>query len=320
MSQNYIRQLALYIEAIGRTYDAGQYSIRVRFSIKQSNTQIPNTATIRLTNQNRDLAKALCQPSAEGTYVSITAGYVGNSGLLFQGHIVRTIYGRENPTDTLTQILCSDGDQGHNVAQVNKTLPPGSTPQTIVNTAMQALQPYALTLGFIGQTVDLSTPTYPRSIALFGMAYKALKDVAKSKRAEVSTQNLQVQILKTADYIPGGAFELNSLTGLIGMPTLTMDGVYARTLINPQMKVNGLVHIDQSLIQGFLPPLGPDGQPLYGYEDGSAIMPSIAADGIYRIVKIDVDGDTRGQPWYMDLLCIKPGESTAATRNALGRF
>jgi hypothetical protein len=313
MSRNYLRACHVFIDALGRTYTCDLNAIRVRFSIKQATLAVPNVATIRLTNMNRSAAEQLCRdPASEGTYVSISAGYQGNEGLLFQGHIVRPIYGRENPTDTLCQILCTDGNQAMSYATVNKTFPPGSTPQDHLNEAIKAMQKYAVGLGFVGSGVDLSQPKYPRSVTLFGMARKVLDDIARSKGATWGIQNLAVNLLKPSDSIPGGAFELNSATGLIGMPTLTPDGVYVRTLINPQMKIDALVHIDQSLIQGYLPALGPTGEPLPGFQPGAPIA-SIAADGIYRIVKIDVEADTRGNPWYMDMLVLKPGETTAVS-------
>lgn len=298
MSRNYIRACAVTFAAIGKTYDAT--GIRVRFKITQSTLDQPNIATILLTNQNPALAKALCSQSADNTEVTISAGYVDNMGLIFKGRIRRAIYGRENPTDTMTSILASDGGHGVAYAPVAKTLPPGSTPQDIVNTAMDSMKKFGVDLGFVGPKVDLSTPKYPRSIALFGMAWKLMTDVAKSKGATASIHNMQAHIVTPEDAAPGN-FELNTMTGLIGMPTLEMGGVYARTLINPQMHFHSLVHINEALIQGMLPQLLGGGEINPQYDKGSQQMATIAADGFYRIYKIDVDADTRGEPWYQDL-------------------
>jgi len=308
MSENWIRQCAVTFGAIGKTYDAT--GIRVRFKISQSTHDQPNTATILLTNQNPGLAKQLCAASAEGSMVSVSAGYAGNMGLIFQGDLRRAIYGRENPTDTMTTILASDGGQAQSYATVAKTLPAGSTPDDIVKTSVAALQKFGVGLGFVGPSVDLTTPVYPRSIALFGMAWKLMTDVAKSKAATASIQNSQIHLVTPNDAIPGAAFELNTLTGLIGMPTLETGGVFARTLINPQMKFHSMVHIDESLVQGMLPQLINDGNIAPGYGVGASNMASIAADGMYRIFRIDVDGDTRGTPWYQDLVMNVVGATT----------
>jgi hypothetical protein len=315
MSQNYLRACTVQVDGLG-TYVCSYDSIRIRFSVKQATLAVPNTATIRLTNANRGKAESFAKdPGSEGKFVSISAGYQDNEGLIFKGSIANkgVIFGRENPTDTLLQILCTDGSQAMSHATVSKTFPPGSTPQDHFDEALKAMQQYGVNLGFIGQNVQLSQPKYPRSVTIFGMARKVFDDVAKSKGATWGIQNLAVNMLKPGDQGQGGAFVLNSQTGLIGMPTLTPEGVYARTLINPQMRIDGQVQIDQSLIQGYLPSLGPSGAILPQFNGGP--IASIAADGIYRIVKIDVEADTRGQPWYQDLLVIKPGETTNVTKD-----
>lgn len=298
MSRNYIRDCAVTFAAIGKTYDAK--GIRVRFKIKQSTMHQANVATILLSNQNPSLAKALVQ-TGENTDVTISAGYVDNIGVIFKGKIRRAIYGRENPTDTLTTILASDGGHGQSYATVNTTLPPGKTPKDIYDVAHAALKKYGVDPGFVGKLVDLSKPVYPRSIALFGMAWKLMNDIAKSKGATASIQNMKTHLVTPQDAIPGGAFELNTLTGLIGMPTLEIGGLYARTLINPQMKFHSLVHIDEALIQGMLPQLISSGEIAPGTDKGAINVASIAGDGVYRIYRIDVDADTRGEPWYQDL-------------------
>jgi hypothetical protein len=314
MSQNYIRACAISIAAIGKTCDAT--GLRVRFSIKQRTAGQPNIATVKITNQSPSLAKALTQASAEYTPIVISAGYVDNQGVLFQGNLVRAIYGRENPTDTLTTILAADGGQAHDYATVSQTLAAGSTPQQHVNVAIQALSKYGVSLGFVGPKVDLSTPVYPRAVSLFGMARKVLDDVARSKGATWSIQNSKVHIVTPDDALPGNAIMLNSATGLIGMPTLETGGVYARSLINPQLKVNSLVKIDQASIQGLLPQLGPNGQPTPGTtpnDIGNPTMPNLAANGVYKVFEISVDGDTRGQNWYQDLACLVPGQTSSAS-------
>jgi hypothetical protein len=310
MSQFYLRAWNITIGGLGTFATDG---IRVRFSIKQGTVHSPNNATVRLTNNLRSAAEAFCKnPGSIGQPVTISAGYSGDAGILFKGHVAWPIYGRENPTDTLTTIFCTDGHLATSHATVSKTFPPGSTPKDHLNLAIQSFQKYAVNLGFIGQGVDLSQPVYPRSVTLFGMAKKVVEDIAKSKGATWGIQNLLVNILKPSDSIPG-AYDLNSATGMIGMPTLAPEGVYVRSLINSQLIVDGLVHIDQSAIQGYLPQTNPvTGDVLggYNYNTDSKLIAHIAADGIYRIVKIDVEADSRGQPWYMDMLVLKPGDTT----------
>lgn len=322
---DWIRYLNLTIQG-GPNLTFDGEGLRIRFDIKQHNEPTPSFAIIKITNQNPSDAKQLAQINAEYKSVSIDAGYGDNHGVIFEGNIVRAIIGRENPTDTLTTILAADGDQGRGHAVVNKTFPPGSTPKDHFNAAIQALSKFGISQGFIGQSVDLSTPSYPRSVTLFGMAHEVLKRIARLKGAQVSYQQGKVHMVTPTDS-NGGAIELNSKTGLIGMPTLQIGGVIARSLINPQIKVNGQVHIDQSLVQGLLPGLQSTGEaePSGTAQLASGLSPSqmsqaaIAADGIYRVFKIDYTGDTRGNPWYMDIEGNIPGLQTSDTVHASAR-
>jgi hypothetical protein len=307
VSVNFGRYCSITFDGSVGTLDVS--SLRCRFTIKQHTLQLPNTATIRITNQLPATARQLAQTISEYKTVTITAGYQSNFGVVFSGNIVQGIYGRESATDTMTTVFASDGDQAHNFAVVNKTLAAGSTPKDHVDAAVAAMGKYGVTMGPVGSSVDLSTPQYPRAVALFGMARDVLANVAKSKGASVSYQNGQVQIMGTGDSAPGDTTVLNTLTGLIGMPAMSTGGVYARILINPAVKMNSLVRIDQSLIQGMQLPLGPNGQLAPTPID----VPNIAADGVYRVFRVDADGDTRGNPWYMDLGCLVPGQQTSSS-------
>ncbi len=56
----------------------------------------------------------------------------------------------------------------------------------------------------------------------------------------------QVTMIPRQGSRPGGAVVLNSDSGLIGMPTQTTDGIFARCLINPSIKRGSQVQINES--------------------------------------------------------------------------
>jgi hypothetical protein len=74
----------------------------------------------------------------------------------------------------------------------------------------------------------------------------------------------------------------------------------ARCLLNPAIKIHSQVKIDQTDIQGSTTPINFAGT----NELGNSQLAPIAADGLYTVYKVDVDGDTRGNPWYQDLAMI----------------
>ena len=322
----YLRTCSIIAQAAnGQTLDVS--FLRCRFQIKQHNVMTPQRATIKITNQNPSTAKLFVTPNAEFTTVTIMAGYEddGSNGVLFSGNIVQAIYGRENPTDTLTQILASDGHQGHNYGVVNKSLAAGSTPMDHVNAAVAAMSQYGMSLGTIGASLGgLASPVYPRGVALYGMARDVLANIAKSKGADLSYQAGVINMLGPADNLPGAPVLLNSQTGLIGLPTQEVGGIMARSLINTNIKVGGLIQIDQGDIQGLLQGVNADGSSNVDLNANNPVLApgQIVADGIYKVYRIDIDGDTRGNPWYMDIAALPVGQAptsaSIAARGGLG--
>jgi hypothetical protein len=301
----WLRKFKIVAQAAGgQSMDLSE--LRCRFTIKMHGEHGPDKAIIKVTNQNPATARQFCTPNAEYTTISIYCGYQDGpqESMLFSGGIVQAFYGRENPTDTLTTIVATAGHQAHNYATVSKTLPAGSTPQDHVNVAVQAMKKYGLDLGFIGQSLNLMTPKYPRAVMLFGMARNVLANVARMKNGFVSYQNGQIHMLGAQDNLPGGAVVLNSKTGMIGMPTQEIGGIRVRSLINPSIKVHGLIQIDQKSIQQLQLQTGPDGQLAPTPVD----LAQIATDGVYKVYLIDVEGDTRGMPWYMDIGALVPSQ------------
>ena len=300
---NYIRYGTIVADP--GNFDMSQ--LRCRFSIKAQSISTPGTAHILVTNPLASKAREFVK--LEFTTITITAGYEDNAGIIFKGQIRQGVFGRENPTDTLLTIIASSmGEQGHNFATVNTTLKAGSTPQDHFNVAMAALGKYGITQGYIG--VDLSQPKYPRAVSLFGMARDVLLNIAKLKQATFSYQQGAVQMVPKTGNIPGGPFVLNSNTGMVGMPTQMIGEIQVRAFINPSVRIDTLVKINESSITQAELPLGPDGS----LAPPNVNLAAIASDGIYRVFAVDYNGDTRGNPWYMDLHCIIPGQQTDTSK------
>jgi hypothetical protein len=132
------------------------------------------------------------------------------------------------------------------------------------------------------------------------MARDILLNIAKFKNATVSYQGQQVNLIPVGGSKPGSAIILSSNTGLIGQPTQTTDGIFARTLINPSISVWSQVQINESDILAGEAATDISG----GNTLGLAQLAPLAADGLYTVCRIDLFGDTRGNPWYMDLGCL----------------
>ncbi len=305
MSQ-YLRYAKVTANGFNFTYGGSEQEsgLRIRFQIVATPITTPNPATILITNADSGDARNTLK---EFGPITLDAGYNDSHGVIYSGQLKQAIYGRESPTDTLLTLYAGDNHTAHNYATVSTTLPPGSTPQQHLNVALQAMKPFGTSLGYIG--VDLSKPTYPRAVTLFGMARDVLINIAKSKNAVVGYQQGKITMVPQGGSLPGGPIVLNSSSGLIGMPSQTTEGIMARCLINPAIYQNSRVQIDQKDIQGGIAAL----QVGANNEITAQQLAHIATDGVYTVYKVDINGDTRGNEWYMDLAMIASSGETSTT-------
>lgn len=277
-------------------------NLRFRFEISASDVETPNTARIRVYNLSRDLTTY----ATEFSQVVLSAGYGNNPGQIFKGTVKQFRKGRESNVDSFLDIFAADGDLGYNFGIVNTTVPAGST-------EAQRLQKYAAALGY---PLDPNAPSYlsstggilPRGKVLFGLARNYMRDLAETNNVRWSIQNGVVTLIPLAGYLPGDIVVINSATGMVGVPEATDQGILVQTLLNPKIGVGRRVQINNKDItstlikQQFFP----------GYSDLNlpATVDSVG-DGIYRVIVIEHEGDTRDVSWYTRLTCLLIDPSAA---------
>lgn len=101
-----------------------------------------------------------------------------------------------------------------------------------------------------------------------------------------------MQFVPACGYLPGEAVVLTATTGLIGRPEQTPEGIKARCLINPRLRIGGRIKLDNASIQTARKDLK------IGAWDKAA---PTDRDGFYRIIKAEFTSDTHGNDWYADL-------------------
>lgn len=291
MTQQWIRDWQLTIDTGQSLIDASDF--RIRFEVHQDRLQTPNWAEIIITNLSDETAQKIRK---EGQKVTLKAGYVGSMSVIFEGEIIQKRLGRETGTDTYLTILARSGDRAYNHATVNKSLAAGHTFRDQVNVALEAMKPYGITAGNIA---DLGPAKMPRGAALFGMARDILRDIGFATKTSWYIQGQKLHMTKDDEADRGGAIVLNSMTGLIWRPVQTFDGIIGKCLINPQIVPGAIVKIDEASIDqaAF--------DPSIAGELSKEMIPSTATDGFYKVLTVDVLGDTRGQPWYCEFICIR---------------
>lgn len=288
----YIRRCNLILaDASGGGLDVS--NLRIVFKIKRSDYQTPNAATIVVYNLNKDTAKRVTE---EFKNVTLQAGYESNYGVIFNGNIKHIHFGRENGTDTYLHIEAADGDQAYNFATINATLASGSTARQQIDKLVATMNSRNVTEGFIETNNDISLP---RGKSMFGMSRKYLKQLSDNTLTSWSIQNGKVQFVSLTGTLPTTAVVLNSRTGLIGTPEQTIDGIKVRCLLNPNIKIGARIQINENQIR----------RGSNTNTQSNEKLSSIADDGFYRVLVNEYVGDTRGNDWYNDIICLAVDET-----------
>ncbi|MBK4119154.1 hypothetical protein JHE03_22995 [Pluralibacter gergoviae] len=338
MSKNWLRHFELQL--VNDKGDGISLSdFKVTFNIQKQPATIFNgfVGNFKIYNLSAETQNRIM--GNEFTRVRAIAGYDGNQdengnyperniGLIFNGDIRFTITGKENVTDSWILIQCIDSWEGHLNASVKTTVAAGWRHADLFDQGMKSLRPYGITSGTVP---DFGETVFPRGRTIYKSTGRLMYSIANQCKANWWYENNQVHIVPEQKYIQE-AVVLNADTGLIGMPQQTMGaGVNVRCLINPNIKLGGLIRLDQESVYrvalgneqigrspGRLRETEDDGNL---YVNGLPSQPySINTDGDYIVGSIDYTGDTRGQAWYMDLLCLAKGSKSLLNPDVIDKI
>ena len=279
-------------------------NLHFRFSTSQQDVESPSNCSIRVYNLSESTVK---QIRGEFSKVLLQAGYDEGFGVVFRGEIKQFRIGKENATDTYLDILAADGDSGYNFGVVNTTLAAGST-QEQVRTAIVGAMP-GLQVAPSSAAVTGGIPIL-RPKVLFGMARDFARDHAATHGQTWSIRDGQVYFTPLRGYEAGEVVVLHARSGLVGLPESTQDGIKLRCLLDPRMVPGCRVRIDNASLNQTVQ-RDPNGAPVaYNQYKGLQFFASTSADGTYRVFVAEHRGDTRGQEWYTDLICLSMDSST----------
>lgn len=305
------RKISLILAAAETGLDLAEF--RIIFDIQAADQESPNNAAIRVFNLSQQTVNEIVS-KGEYSRVILNAGYDSNFGVIFSGTIKQFRVGRDNAKETYLDILAADWDVAYNQGFVNASIK-NPTPGQAAKVAVQAMIDAELkanprlaattdTSLEIGDFADKQHVPMLRGKVFFGMARSKLRDVASSLDATWSIQNGVVQVLPMRGYTNNQVVELNRLTGMIGIPEQTPSGIVVKCLLNPKLRVGGLIAISSEDINQLLQE-DPNAAPVpynqwTGFQHNTKLSPS----GTYRVYVIEHEGDTRGQAWYSTLTCL----------------
>jgi hypothetical protein len=274
------RYRVIVSNANGTALDVSQ--LRCTFKIQKTIMQQPNFSEIIIYNLSADTENSIIR---EGNRIVIEAGYEGDQyGLIFDGDIVQPIRDKEDGVTYRLSLYSMDSDRFYNQGFVGFSMLKGQTSrsaiQNIVSKAKVPTQLGSISSGF--SNAELS-----RGKVVFGLAKDYLRQLAQSQGATFYLEDGRVNIVKATDLPDGEIFDLSPSSGLIGVPAQSEYGVSFKCLLNPRIKINSFVHIDNSLIRS------------QQYQIGQVVR-NLDNDGIYRVISVTYTGDTRGDNWYTE--------------------
>lgn len=312
MTRQYIRKVTLIVgDDNGDALDLS--ALRIKFTIKKTDAETPNVAEIEVFNLSDETSMRIQKEFAD---VILQAGYEENFGVIFRGNAKQILRGREeNGVDSYLNIAASDGDAAYNFAVVNTTLAAGATQRDQISAAMRGMAAHGVTPGYIP---DMGGQALPRGKVLYGNSREYLRNSASASDTSWSIQDGKVQFVPRTGLLPGQAVVLTSMTGLIGTPEQTNDGIKIKCLINPQIKPGGVVDLRDSEIKAakagkFFK------QPNKKGEVDERGPVAIDKDGLYKVLRVDFSGDTDGQDWYQELVCVGIDDTAPAKKKVKGR-
>lgn len=141
----------------------------------------------------------------------------------------------------------------------------------------------------------------PRGKVMFGMARDFMRSAAKTTQTVWSIQDGKLIMVPETSYMPGEIPVITAETGMIGMPQQTQNGITIKMLTNPNVKIGTLIQIDNASVQRYEYSLNVGQQ---AQNERIEQQAKLQDDGFYYVMIAEHSGDTRGNDYYTDVICL----------------
>jgi len=282
--------------------------LRIYFKVEKSLARVPNTALIKIYNLTQAHEN---QIRDEFDDVLVNAGYEGAALLVFRGNI-RHVFRYRDGNDQITEIDAADGDRDFRKTILNFTLAAGSSTSQLLD---QVVAKFTTTKK--GHAVVKDRKRL-RGRVVTGMARDVLDEIAQDSDAHWSIQNGVLEIVPADSTLPTEAIVLRSDTGLLGAPEIDDKGITATCMLNPRIRVNGKIWLDNNDLKAKI-------QKELETKPGArkvkttkhrGVLARLDPDGVYKVIKIEHEGDTRSNTWSTQVTCVSLGHPIPPTKKA----
>lgn len=225
-----------------------QPQLKVEIDIAKGISGSANTARVSIWNLKEAHRNAV---GKEWDDVKVEAGYIppgsgeGNVGIIFSGQM-RDVEHKREKGDIITTISCGDADKAFRRATISKTFLPGTPVKDVVEELYKNLEKEGVKRG--EWKFPENMPPYRRPYSICGSCTRELDVVGRSRGFYWNVQNGVMEVIPSDGYV-GGMVILSQDTGLVGVPTITDNGVRAKALLNPEIRPNRRVQIKSKILE-----------------------------------------------------------------------
>ena len=285
-------------EKSGKAWDVSQ--LRCVFGVEKQLNSVSNISVLHVYNLSPQTESEIIK---EANRLTIEAGYEAEEettsngkkttkslqyGKIYDGDIIQVIRTKDNNVDYDLCLVCLDGEGFLHQGHIAVSLAPSSSPRQIVQTLADKSN-HPIKIEKVSD--NLQKTKLPRGKVLFGQPRDYLKSIAFENNGTFWVEDNKLKLEKMVDPVETEAIEMTPQTGLIGYPNMTNQGVELKCLLDPRVKLRGLIKINNESVR------------LQKIAIGSPIVP-LDKDGEYQVIKITHSGDTRGNDWYTSILAV----------------
>lgn len=273
-------------------------NLRITFEVTKTVDAAPNMGIVKIYNLAPGNEEKIKNEYDE---ILINCGYEGALRLVFRGNI-KHVYRYREGNDYITEIEAADGDKDYRNAVMNETLAAGTTNTQLIERAASSFKG-GTSMGY----VESGQKTRLRGRVISGNTRDVLSELARDDGSNWSIQDGALTIVKATSLLPNEAIVLNSETGLLGAPEINDKGITTKCLLNPQIRVNGAIKLDNNGIKAKRKKVGKTaktGEEVIDDDSAKGEPIRLDPDGIYKAIKVIHKGDTRGGDWQTEALSI----------------
>lgn len=239
MSQKYLRQVRATFSGAGTGIAVTE--LKIEFEVMKTVSGVPNEGVVRVYNLNGRNRQAL---GKEFDKVRLEAGYQGTGmGIILQGAI-REVFHRRDSVDIISEVSVGDGDLADRTGVVARTWPTGTEVKQIVQDIYKDGMP-GISQGELSGLDDL--PRTRRPVTIVGSSRRAMDQIARSNNLYWSYQNETLEIIPADGHLNQRTL-ISPQSGMIGVPTITDNGIVVQTLLDASIRPNRLIEVQSETL------------------------------------------------------------------------